>query len=691
MKFGFILTCLLTQYRIVKISRKKEYGIFLDLLKQQILKISKTIIPIFTISLLVILPTSCVKKEDPAVFRFIDNLNQENILLTPFKEFSSDPQRFKEKNPSLHEIADESPLLDSGVEENPYLLKKKLKIGLVEINTLLAPPRSNYRFSQKIPSNSFLEFTYGIRQDSELAQKKEESRVTEFSIVLESEDTKKEIFKSTLKLTLDQSLVFKYKKIDLSDYEGQKVQISFITRGSDKALACWFNPVLYAPPKNTKNVILISLDTLRPDHLGCYGYSRDTSPNIDSLAKDSALFWNTFATSPWTLPSHVSLMTSLNCINHQVYQGNQTMDPSILTLADILRTRGYFNGAITGGGFVSGFYGFSKGFDSYHVRGQIQSKNSAEIASRAVLDWIDRHKDRNFFLFLHTYQIHNPYSSPAPYNELFLEKSSTLTEIDMSPFRLNHENRYKPVMDDLRQNFIDLYDGEIRYTDETLIKQLLSKLKELNLYDSTMIILTSDHGEEFYEHKSWHHTHSVYNETIKIPLIIKFLNSNHKGKRIPEFVRIIDIMPTILEALDINPSKYQMDGESLFDLLGDEKQEMEERIFISELASNVMQRHVPKKVAINLGKHKLIINNEFKSEDLAYFLSSLPEMEPMEIYDLEKDPDELYNKSRENPQLTRELLDFLRNQNKMTRKVSAEEAKMSEELREQLRALGYIK
>lgn len=663
----------------------------MNLLETLVLKISKTIIPFFIILLLVILPTSCAKKEDSAVFRFIDHLSQENILLSPFKEFSADSQSFKEKNPSLHEIADESPLLDSGVEENPYLLKKKLKIGLVEINTLLAPPRSHYRFSKIIPAHSLLEFTFGIRRDSELAHKKEESRITEFSIVLESEDTKKEIFKNTLKLTPDQSLVFNYKKIDLAEYEGQKVQINFITRGSDKALACWFNPVLYAPQQNTKNVILISLDTLRPDHLGCYGYSRDTSPNIDSLAKDSALFWNTFATSPWTLPSHVSLLTSLNCINHQVYQGNQTMDPSILTLADILRTRGYFNGAITGGGFVSGFYGFSKGFDSYHVRGQVQSKNSAETAGRAVLDWIDRHKDRNFFLFLHTYQIHNPYFSPAPYNELFLEKSSTLTEIDMSSFRLNHENRYKPVTDDLRQNFIDLYDGEIRYTDESLIKPLLSKLKELNLYDSTMIILTSDHGEEFYEHKSWHHTHSVYNETIKVPLIIKFLNSNHMGKRIPEFARLIDILPTILEALGINPSKYQMDGESLLELLSDEKQEMEERIFITELAPNVMQRHVPKKVAINQGKHKLIINHEFKSEDLAYFLFSPPEIEPMEVFDLEKDPDELYNKSQENPHLTRELLDFLKNQNKMTRKVSAEEAKMSEELREQLRALGYIK
>jgi arylsulfatase A-like enzyme len=367
------------------------------------------------------------------------------------------------------------------------------------------------------------------------------------------------------------------------------------------------------------------------------------------------------------------------------------MDPSIMTLADILRTKGYFNGAITGGGFVSGSFGFSKGFDSYHIRGDILDKNAAEQAGRVALDWIERHKDRHFFLFLHTYQIHNPYSPPAPYNELFLEKSSFSTEIDMTTFRLNHENRYKPVTDDLRLNFIDLYDGEIRYTDEFMIRPLIGKLKELDLYDNTMIILTSDHGEEFYEHESWHHSHSVYNETIKVPLTIKFFESNHQGKRIPEFARLIDIMPTILEELDISPSKYQIDGESLIPLLSGDKRKMEERIFIAELGTNVMQRHVPKKVAINQGKHKFIINSEFQAQDKVYFLFPPPKIESMEVFDLGDDPDELHNIAPGNPRLTQELLDFLKNQNKRTRKVTAEEHKMNEEIRKQLRALGYIK
>lgn len=659
--------------------------------KQLLSKTRKVILTLVSTSVFFFLFSSCAKKEDRILFRFIDNFDQKNILLSPFQDFASDPARFREKNPSVHEIADESPLLDSGIGKNPFLLKKKLKIGLVEINTLLAPPRSIYRFILKIPEHGVLEFTYGIRRDSEFAQKREGNRIVEFSVRLDSVNEKSEIFQDTMNLSPDESLVFDYKKIDLSDYEGKKVHITFITRGSEKALACWFNPVVYSPQQNTKNVILISLDTLRPDHLGCYGYPRDTSPSIDSLAKESALFQNTFATSPWTLPSHVSMLTSLNCINHQVYLSNQKMDPSILTLADIFRTKNYSTGAITGGGFVSSLYGFGKGFDSYHVRGTILEKNAAEIGCRYAVDWIDRHMDRNFFLFLHTYQIHSPYHSPPPFNKLFLEEGSTLTQIDMEQLRFNHENRYKPVSNDLRQNILDLYDSEIRYTDESLIKPLLFKLKKLNLYDNTMIILTSDHGEEFYEHNSWHHTHSVYNETIKIPLIIKFFNSKYAGKKIAKFTRITDIMPTILDALNINPPKQRLDGESLFDLLADKGQENSERIFICELASNVMQRHIPKKVAINRDKHKFILNHDFKPEDLAYFFSPPPDFDPTELFDLEADPYELKNKAREDPQLAQALLDFLKTHNKQKRKVVPEAAKIDQELREQLKALGYIK
>ncbi len=637
--------------------------------------------------------SNCVKKEELSVYRFIDHLNQGNIISSPLKELTYDPQKVKEKNPSLYEDADKYPLEDLGIGENPYYIKKKMLIGLVDINSLLAPPESNFKFSVKIPKKAFLEFAYGIRRDREYFLAGKGSRRARFRIILEVKKRRIEIFRKTLNLTPEQALIFNYKRIDLSKYENAEGIFYFITNGNEKALACWFNPVIYQPRQNLRNIILISLDTLSAKHLSCYGYPRETSPNIDLLAKDSVLFLNTFAPSSWTLPSHLSLMTSLNTINHQVYYKNKKLDSSIITLADILRIKGYFNTAFTGGGFVSGIFGFNKGFDSYNVRGQIEAEDSASVLCQAALNWLDRNKDRNFFLFLHTYQIHSPFSSPPPFNELFLEKNSNLKKFDFGDLRVNHESRFKPLPDALRQNIISLYDGEIRYTDEELIRPLVDKLKELNLYDRTMIILTSDHGEEFYEHNAWAHNHCVYNEVIKVPLIIKFFNSEYRGKRIKKFARLIDVMPTILDELNIDFSDYFFDGESLIDIIkGNGKNKAkDEWIFISDMASNIENNHIPHKVAINQGRYKLIINKKYSFSDLSYFLYPPPQLPQIEVYDLEKDPDEQINIALKRPDLARRLSNFMKVHYKQSRKDGPKETKISDDIRKQLKALGYIK
>ena len=416
----------------------------------------------------ILICSSCAKERDASLYRFIDHLSQKNILLSPFVDMATDPVGFKKTNPVLYNFAAQFPLLDSGAGKNPYLIKKKVKIGPVDINTLLAPPKSHYQFSVKVPVESFLEFSYGIRRDADLFNKGSGHRQVSFIVLIETKEGREELFSNSLVLDARKDLEFNYKKIDLTKFGGKDVNFYFQTRGDSQALACWFNPVIFVPQIDTRNVILISLDTLRADHLGCYGYDRETSPSIDLLAKDSALFLNTFATSPWTLPSHVSLMTSLNCINHKVYQGDNKMDPGIKTLADFLRSEGYLNVAFTGGGFVSGMFGFNKGFDSYHTKGDVNAPGAAGKIAVAALDWIKRHKNRNFFLFLHTYQIHTPYSPPAPYNELFLEENAGLKKVDMGSLRLNHEYRYKPLPESLRRNIIALYDGEIRYTDEMM-------------------------------------------------------------------------------------------------------------------------------------------------------------------------------------------------------------------------------
>lgn len=638
----------------------------------------------------IILFFSCTKEKDTSLFRFIDYFGQENILLSPFQDIASDPEGFKEKNPIIYDFAAQSPLQDYGIGENPYLLKKKLKIGPVEINTLFAPPKSNYQFPVKIPVESFLEFTYGIRRDIDLINGRARKRQVTFSVVLETKEGKEEVFSKSLVLDASKDLEFNYKKIDLAKFGGKKATFYFQTRGNNKALACWFNPAIYVPQENPRNVILISLDTLRADHLSCYGYPRETSPNIDLMAEDSVLFLNNFASSPWTLPSHMSLMTSLNCINHKVYHRDQKMNPELKTLADFLRSDEYFNVAFTGGGFVSGMFGFNKGFDSYHVKGDVNVPRSAEIIANSALQWIEEHKDRNFFLFLHTYQIHAPYGPPAPFNEMFLDENAEWKEVNMGKLRLNHEHRYKLLPENLRQNIIALYDSEIRYTDEALIKPLINLLKDLQLYDNTMIILTSDHGEEFYEHKSWEHNHSLYNETIHVPLIIKFFQSKNRGRRIQRFSRLTDIMPTILDELGIKHSGYYMDGESVLSLLSG-KGQREERIFLAELASNAGESRIPRKVAMNKGENKIISNDAFNSEFLSYFKTPPPSFEKLEIYNLRLDPGELKNSADQNPSLVRDLLDFFKTNYIEFLKILPKKTAISSEIQEQLRALGYIK
>jgi arylsulfatase A-like enzyme len=635
---------------------------------------------------------ACGPKKEPAgLIRFIDVLGRDNILQSPFQDPAEDPELFKERHPYLQAAAGREVLRDEGIGLNPLLLKKKMKIGPVEINTVLAPPASRFKFSVTVPANPVFEVTYGIRRDGGLEEGRAKERAVQFSAVLRVGETREILLNKTLTLTRQKTLEFNYKKADLSQYEGRTVDITFITRGDEDALACWFNPVIYSSGESTRNVILISLDTLRADHLGCYGYARDTSPTMDKLAEDSALFLNTYASSPWTLPSHVSLLTSLNCINHQVYREDDQMDPSIPTLADLIRSEDYFLSAVTGGGFVSGLYGFSKGFDSYHVRGEITAPDSAHVAAVDVLDYIDRHADRDFFLFVHTYQIHNPYLSPPDYAGYYLGEDAAVKQVDLNEMRLYQENRYMPVSDEVRRNLIDLYDAEIRYTDDVLIRPIIEKLKRLNLYDSTMIVLLSDHGEEFYEHKSWVHTHSVYDETIKVPMIIKYFNSAHAGQRIESTVRLVDAMPTILDALGIDAGGLYMDGESVSSLLEVGSGQSEDRTFLSEMSDGVMHGHIPKKVAVNSGRNKLILNDPFTVEDLEFFRYPPPEAGQIEIFDLLKDPGELSNLVRTDPGLARRLMDFFRKRYVQNKEVRGAKAQVSDEIREQLRALGYIR
>ncbi|MBS3818803.1 sulfatase [bacterium] len=466
--------------------------------------------------------------------------------------------------------------------------------------------------------------------------------------------------------------------------------MSFITRGSQSSLGFWFNPVLYTPSKKKPNVILISLDTLRADHLGCYGYERNTTPHIDSFSSQSALFSNVYTSSPWTLPSHVSLLTSLFGVHHQVYNEDEKMDPSMVTLADVLRQESYFCSAFTGGALVSALYGFSKGFDSYRqtARG-FWRKDAAEDVGQKACHWLERNKEKNFFLFLHTYQPHNPYSSPSPYRSLFLSDDPEWKSIDLLHHLGGKKGVFKALSPRERRNIINLYDGEIRYTDEKLVYPVLEKLKELGLYEQTLIVLTSDHGEEFYDHKGWEHGHTLYDELLKVPLIIKFPQGRFAGEKIDSIVRLVDIMPTLLEELGIPYSDYELDGRSLIPFL--EGKESQDRVFLADKGDNIVGSHIPQKISMNKGSKKLILNQEFNLQEKNFFTFPPPAVEPVEIYDLDKDPEEKQNIADQNSTLAHQIIKAINDLYEEAKKRKKFKAQIDKETEEQLKALGYIR
>jgi hypothetical protein len=252
------------------------------------------------------------------IFRFIDHLEEKSVVESPLIEIAGGPEESGKFYP-----VKSYPVLDMGSGNNPYGIKRKLNIRSADSNILFAPPKSRYVFDVDIPADAILEFGTGIVRDKiseEILKSGEQEEIAgTFTVLLEVDGHKKTIFRKTHTfLKKDQSMVFQTHKIDVSIPREQAI-LSFVTDATHPNFSFWFNPVLYQKSNSGNNIILISLDTLRADHLGCYGYTRETSPAIDALAEDSALFLNTYSSSPWTLPSHVSLLTSLNGLKHMVH------------------------------------------------------------------------------------------------------------------------------------------------------------------------------------------------------------------------------------------------------------------------------------------------------------------------------------------------------------------------------------
>ena len=315
----------------------------------------------------------------------------------------------------------------------------------------------------------------------------------------------------------------------------------------------------FAPQPNASSprttVIIYLADALRADHLGVYGYTRATSPNIDAFAREAVTFETAYAQSSWTRPSVATLFTGLFASSHSVFIRNDTLSEDHLTMAEIFRAAGYRTAALATNFNVYPYFGFGQGFDDFFEYDNVEPDGRhylpGDKLNRDVFAYLDTRPPAPLFLYVHAMDPHNPYGPPEPFYSQF-SGSGPVTD----PHGVGW-NEAGPLR--------DLYDGEIAFTDHNF-GQLLDKLKSLGLYEDSLIIFLSDHGEEFREHGGLFHGYSLYEEQVHVPLIVKLPRGAHAGRRVAAPVRLLDVLPTLCAMLGLEGGPH-MDGASFLTLL----------------------------------------------------------------------------------------------------------------------------
>jgi arylsulfatase A-like enzyme/Flp pilus assembly protein TadD len=404
------------------------------------------------------------------------------------------------------------------------------------------------------------------------------------------------------------------------------------------------------PAKPALNVVLITIDTLRADHLGCYGYKQIKTPNIDGLAADGVRFESAFAVVPVTLPSHSSMLTGTYPMLSGMhdFSGNK-LSPLQPTLASVLKQAGYKTGAVIGAAVLDSRFGLNQGFDFYYDHFDFSRLDEANldemerpgnVVADVALDWLANNSQKKFFLWMHLYDPHFPYHPPDPYS---------------------HEYAAQP------------YDGEIAFADEQ-VGRLLRFLKEKGIYQNTVIVLCGDHGESLGEHGEKTHGFFIYNATMHVPLIIRLPESRlpeKAARTVADPVSLVDLMPTVLGAVELEiPSQVQ--GRSLLPELRVD-QTARDRVLYGE---TFMPR-----IHFNWSELR-------GSENTKYHFIDAPRPE---LYDLSKDPGEVHNLFTEKKAVAEEmrakLVSLIRDYS--AGKEMAEKTGLDPALMERLKALGY--
>ena len=349
------------------------------------------------------------------------------------------------------------------------------------------------------------------------------------------------------------------------------------------------------------DIVLISIDSLRFDHLGCYGYMKPTSPNIDRIASEGVRCESALSTTSWTLPAHVAMMTGLFDSTHGVVDNGLRLSESRPTLASVLRANGYQTAGFFGGPYLHPAFGFGHGFDHYescmsptadgaapsaasgdHDSTRAADANGATMPDRrasslvppggselershadvtgprtveAVTRWLEHSAgDRPLFLFVHLWDVHYDYDPPREYAELF--DPGYDGTLDAHDLMHNPEVNDHMAPRDL-DHLVALYDGEIRFTDDNLAR-ILAAVDAKRRSPNTLLVVTADHGEEFFEHHGKGHQRTLFDEVVRVPMVVRWPGHISAGRVVPDQVRLVDLVPTLCAAAGVaDPPRVQ--------------------------------------------------------------------------------------------------------------------------------------
>jgi arylsulfatase len=434
-----------------------------------------------------------------------------------------------------------------------------------------------------------------------------------------------------------------------------------------------------APPKPVgPSIIVITIDTLRRDHLSLYGYERATSPSLAALAAESIVFERAVSTSPWTKPSTASLFSGLHPSEHGAH-GERKVRTDVPLLASVLAELGYQTAAFSANPYASGIYGLDRGFALFDFQGGDAARDYVDI--RALVDrarfWLDLREPGPFFLYLHVMNVHGPYRAPPEYRERFLDGP-----FEEFPFQnplweaIAQERRFERRAEVKAEHLRDLsarYDGAIAYTD-TVLGALIQDLRTRGVLDQSVLLITADHGEELFDHGSFGHRRSLHRELLDIPLLLRLPGGREGGLRISEPVSLIDVPATLLE---LAGQEHALDegrfgrGVSLAPLLEPGRAPEPARAMRAEL----MQQG---------GMSSML-------EEWPYRMIHMAGEEQARLYRLDRDAREAHDLAGEEPAVLERLSEIARRMQPDASEIATGEVVPREgELQKQLEALGYV-